>query len=603
MELSEKIKTIPSATGVYVFKDIEDRVLYVGKAKSLRSRLNSYFGSNAPDPKILMLRQQVADVDYTVTATEVEALLLEGQLIKKHRPRFNVMLKDDKDYPFIRLDVTEEFPRLEVVRKMKRDKARYFGPYPNAGVINETLRLAKKLFPLRSCNDWRGKRRPCLNFHIRRCVAPCSGRVSPEDYRRIVDQVVLFLQGRHQHLEKQLRQQMEDAARSQQFEAAAEIRDQLDALGKLTARQRIVSAQTWNLDVLAVSTQGEIAAAQLMTVRGGKVLGNEYFRFRSQPAADPREMVSAFVRDHYQRVPVLPGEILVEAMPPDNLALESWLSEKRGAPVVLRMPQRGQKKQLLALARENLVAHMDAENKGEDSAGPERETLLAQVQELLGLEDIPWRIECYDISHIQGSQTVASMVVFERGQPLRRAYRRFKIRELNSPDDFAAMAQVVSRRLAAHSEGREGFSTLPQLIVVDGGKGQLSAVAGVLSHNNCGDVGLVALAKRDEELFLPGHQQPLVLEKGDPALQLLQRIRDEAHRFAIAYHRRLREKETLVSDLDRVAGVGPARRRALLQAFGSIDQLREKDAAEIAAVPGIPWSVAEEIYRHFRKNK
>ena len=603
MNLTEKIKTIPTGTGVYLFRDLEGQVLYVGKAKNLRSRLNSYFASQAPDPKILLLRRQAVDVDYTVTASEVEALLLEGQLIKKHRPRFNVMLKDDKEYPFIRLDVTGEFPRLEVVRKMKRDKARYFGPYPNAGVVNETLRLAKKLFPLRSCNDWRGKKRPCLNFHIRRCVAPCSGRVSPEEYRRIVDQVVLFLQGRHQHLEKQLGKQMEQAAQQQQFEIAAELRDQLDALSKLTTRQRIVSAQTWNLDVLAVSAAKEIAAAQLMTVRGGKVLGNDYFRFQSQPAAAQQEMIRAFVRDHYQRVPVLPGEILVEKMPPDNRALESWLSDKRGAPVVLRVPQRGQKKQLLELARENLVAHMEAEGRQEDSAGQQRQALMSQVKEALELTANPDRIECYDISHIQGSQPVASMVVFERGVPDRKSYRRFKVREMNRPDDFAAMAQVVSRRLAAAQEGREGFSTLPQLIVVDGGKGQLSAVAGVLDQKSCPDIGLVALAKREEELFLPGRRQPLVLERGHPALQLLQRIRDEAHRFAITYHRHLRDKETLVSDLDSVPGVGPARRRALLQAFGSVSQLRDKDAAEIAAVPGIPWSVAEEIYRYFRKNK
>lgn len=603
MDLTDKIKTIPTSTGVYMFRDAGARVLYVGKAKNLRSRVRSYFSPTAVEPKVLALREQAVDVEFTVTGTEVEALLLESQLIKKHRPRFNVMLKDDKEYPYIRLAVAEEFPRLEVVRKMKRDKARYFGPYPNAGVVNDTMRLAKKLFPLRSCNDWRGKKRPCLNFHIRRCLAPCSGSVGVDEYHRLLEQVVLFLEGRHQQLENKLREQMEEASRQQEFERAAELRDQLDALAKLTTSQRIVSSQQWNLDVVAVAVSSRLAAAQLLTVRGGRVLGNDYFTFDTHRDSEPGELIGAFIRDHYQQVPVLPREILVDNLPDDSQALERWLSEKRSAPTVLRVPRRGEKRQLLNLARDNLAAHMEADVREQEQAREQSQAVLSLLARELELPRQPERMECYDISHIQGSQTVGSMVVFEHGRPARSKYRRFRVRGLAAPDDFAAMAQVIQRRFAAAREGREGFDSLPDLVVIDGGKGQLSAAAAKLAELGYNDVSVVALAKREEELYLPGRAEPVVLERGNPALRLLQQIRDEAHRFAISYHRRLREKETLASDLDQVPGVGPGRRQKLLQAFGSIHQLREKDVAEIAAVPGIPWSVAEAVHRHFRKSK
>lgn len=605
MELTNKIKQLPGTSGVYIFKDAQSDIIYVGKAKNLRSRVRSYFGEAAAagDPKVMALQRTAVSIEYILTATEVEALLLESQLIKKHLPRYNVRLKDDKDYPYIKLDLAQDYPRLEIVRKMKRDKARYFGPYPNAGVVNDTLKLAKKLFPLRTCADWRGKSRPCLNFHIRRCHAPCQGGISVEDYRRLLDQVILFLQGKHQELEAGLRREMVLASENLEFEKAAELRDQLDALEKLTTRQRIVTNQRWNLDILAVEIRRELAAAQLLTVRGGKVLGNEYRSFEQSEEAGGGEAVSAFIRDHYQQATLLPREILVSHLPEDSQALAEWLSSIRQGPVVLRVPQRGEKRMLMDMAKNNLAAHMEADLRSQRENMEQGKAVLEQLAAALGLSSLPIRMECYDISHFQGSQTVASMVVFEHGQPARSQYRRFKIRDLTGPDDFAAMAQVIQRRFAAAREGREGFNRVPSLVVIDGGKGQLSSAWAQLRELGYSGINMVSLAKREEEVFLPGQSLPIILERDNPALKLLQQIRDESHRFAITYHRRLRTKSTLVSEVENIPGVGPARRTALLKAFGSIQQLRDKDVAEIAAVPGITWPVAEEIFKWFRKKK
>lgn len=605
MELVDKVRQLPSGSGVYIFKDAGGEVLYVGKAKNLRSRVRSYFGeaAAADQPKVMALQRLAVELDYILTASEVEALLLESQLIKKHRPRYNVRLKDDKDYPYIKLDLSEDFPRLEVVRKMRRDKARYFGPYPNAGVVNDTVKLAKKLFPLRACSDWRGKSRPCLNFHIRRCQAPCQGKISAEEYRVLLGQVILFLEGKHQALEDSLRKQMENASDNLEFEKAAELRDQLDALAKLTTRQRIVSSQRWNLDVLAVDITPELAAAQLMVVRGGKILGNEYHSFEHLELADHGEAVSAFVRDYYDQAPLLPREIMVSHIPEGTQALEHWLSAARQGPVILRVPQRGEKRMLMDMAKNNLASHMEADLREQRENKEQGKAVLEQLANALELSSLPFRMECYDISHFQGSQTVASMVVFEHGRPARSKYRRYRIRDITGPDDFASMAQVIRRRFEAAREGREGFNQLPGLVVIDGGKGQLSSAWGQLQELGFSGVNMVSLAKREEEVFLPGQSSPLVLDRDNPALKLLQQIRDEAHRFAVTYHRRLRTKATLTSELENIPGVGPARRTALLKAFGSFHQLRDKDVAEIAAVPGMTWPVAEEIYKWFRKKK
>lgn len=604
MELLEKTKTLPTGSGVYIFKDADGEVIYVGKAKNLRNRVRSYFGDAAdPQPKVLAIRRAAADLDYILTATEVEAFLLESQLIKKHRPRYNVRLKDDKEYPYIKLDLADEFPRLEIVRKMQRDKARYFGPYPNAGVVNDTLKLANKLFPLRTCADWRGKKRPCLNYHIRRCRAPCQGRVTPEEYRQLLNQVILFLEGKHQELEDSLRREMERAAENLEFEKAAQLRNQLDALAKLTTRQRIVTNQRWNLDVLAVGVGPDLAAAQLLKVRGGKVLGNEYHSFEHQEFAEKEEALSAFIRDYYAGTSLLPREILVSVLPADSDALMEWLSAKRQGPVLLRVPRRGEKRMLMEMAEKNLAAHMEADLRAHRADKEEGKVILQQLADALGLPKLPVRMECYDVSHFQGEQTVASMVVFEHGRPARSKYRRYKIRGLTGPDDFASMAQVIRRRFEAAREGRAGFNHIPGLVVVDGGKGQLAAALAQLRELGFDDVNVISLAKREEEIFVPGRSQPVVLDRDNPALKLLQQIRDEAHRFAVAYHRRLRTKSTLASELEKIPGVGPARRTALLRAFGSLHQLRTKDVAEIASVPGIPWPVAEEIYKWFRKEK
>lgn len=603
MDLGEKARQLPTTSGVYIFKDAEGGVIYVGKAKNLRSRVRSYFAEAASEPKVEAIQRLAADLEYMLTATEVEALLLEGQLIKKHRPRYNVMLKDDKDYPYIRLDVAGDFPRLELARKQGRDKARYFGPYPSAGVVNDTLRLARKLFPLRTCKDYHGKRRPCLNYHIGRCLAPCQGLVSAEEYRVILDQVILFLEGRHQELEAKLNDLMAEAAAAMNFEKAAELRDQLAALAKLTAPQRIITNPRWNLDVLALSLGTEQAAAQLIMVRGGKVLGNDYRGFEQLEFADESEAVSAFIRDYYGQVSLLPREILLAQLPEDAEPLEAWLASLGKGAVSLRAPQRGEKRLLLEMARANLVSHMAAAQREQEDRREQGRLVLEQLMEALGLKRLPVRMECYDVSHIQGEQTVASMVVFEHGRPARGEYRRFKIRDMVGPDDFAAMAQVIRRRFEAAAEGREGFKNLPGLVVVDGGKGQLSVARRQLQALGYNDIEIISLAEREEEVFVPEQATPLRLGRDDPALMLLQRLRDEAHRYAISYHRRLRAKETLVSELEKVPGVGPVRRTALLRAFGSIQNLRDKAVAEIAAVPGMTWPVAEEVYKWFRKEK
>lgn len=600
MELKEKIKSFPGECGVYIFKDHGGQVLYVGKAKHLKHRVRSYFSGNRGF-KEFALSRFAADIDYVITATEVEALLLESNLIKKYRPKFNVRLKDDKEYPYIRLDLGEEYPRLEMVRKVKRDKAKYFGPYPGAGVIHDTLELARKLFPLRSCSDWRGKARPCLNFHIKRCLAPCADKVSPQDYREMLDRVIMFLEGKHRELMADLRRRMEEAAAELEFERAADLRDQLGALEKLSAAQRIITNVQWNLDVVAAMEWEARMGAQLLLVRGGKVLGNEHFRFEYQEGVEPGEMVGTFIREHYARATLIPREILVSHLPEDHETLQHWLRDRRQGLVVIRVPQRGEKKMLLDMARSNLEVKLKTGvTEGQEQAGSR--LLLSRLAEALELRQPPRRIECYDISHFQGAQTVASMVVFEEGRAARDQYRRFRIRDLQGPDDFASMEQVIRRRFSAALEGKDKFSRLPDLVVIDGGKGQLSSAVAVIRELGM-DLDVVSLAKREEEIFLPNQSLPVILDRDNPGLKLLQQVRDEAHRFAVTYHRKLRNKETLVSALDSIPGVGPARRTALLKAFGSLEQLREKEVGEIAAVPGIPWSVAEEIHKLFHRKK
>ncbi|MDI6907695.1 MAG: excinuclease ABC subunit UvrC [Thermoanaerobacterales bacterium] len=607
--LAEKAASLPEQPGVYLFRDAEGTVLYVGKAVSLRARVRSYFTGAQPD-KVQAMLARAAELDFIVTASEIEALILESNLIKEHRPRYNVILKDDKSYPFIKVTVNEEYPRVFITRRQVKDGARYFGPYPSAGAVNETLRLLKKLFPFRSCTQTRFKnRRPCLNYHIGRCLGPCTGDVDPERYAAMVREVLIFLEGRHEDLARKLAAEMQRAAEELQFERAAEIRDQLRAIETVVARQNIVSTRLEDQDAVALARDGNRGEVVVLEIRGGKLLRQGHLTVRGIADRDDAEVLAAFIKQYYGDAAFVPPEILLPVAPAeDAAAVEVWLSARRGGRVRLHVPRRGRKKDLVRMAAANaalLQEQFAAERSGARA--------LADLAGNLGLPGPPGRLEAFDISNIQGRETVASMVVFEDGRPNPAAYRRFRVRTVEGPNDFAAMEEVVTRRFTRAAEEqalvrtgelslrRAKFLPLPDLVLIDGGKGQLGVAHAAMIRLGFGDIPVFGLAKEEELLFAPGRPDPLPVPPDSPAQYLLQRLRDEAHRFAVTYHRAEHVRVSLKSLLDEIEGIGPKRRRALLKAFPSIEAIRRAGVDELAAVPGMTRPAAEAIHRFFRR--
>ncbi len=600
--LGEKLNNLPSSPGVYLMKDGDGEIIYIGKAVNLKSRVRSYFSSGHVSPRIESMVGKIRDFEYILTDSEIEALILESNMIKRHKPKYNVRLTDDKHYPFLKVTVQEDYPRLEIVRSVKKDGARYFGPYTNASAVHETLKLLKKLFPVRSCKQSVLSKRdkPCLNAHINRCAAPCCGLITKEDYRKIIEEAILFLQGKQGFLMKKLQAEMEVAAEKLDFEKAAQIRDQLLAVEKVVAKQKIISERMQDLDVINYAREEDKTCVGIFFIRSGRVLGRDRFIMNGAGGASGGEVLTAFLKQYYSQVDYVPPEILVPEAIEDEETLQKWLAEKRGFAVHLKIPHRGDKRGLLELVGTNAQELLRLEVSARREKEERSKRALQEIAQALKMDKEPYRLECYDISHIQGAETVASMVVFEGGKPVPALYRRFKIKTVEGPDDFASMAEVIGRRLDRAAAGDEKFLPLPDLMVIDGGKGQLSAARAVMRAKGQADIFTVGLAKENEWLFVEGRPEPIVLQRDSRGLQLLQHIRDEAHRYAVTYHRLLRGRRNLASVLDEIPGVGPNRKKALLAQFGlSLQKISGASWEELAETKGIDKKTAQQVWEYF----
>ena len=604
---STRLAAVPLEPGVYLHRDAEGKVLYVGKSASLRDRLRSYFGSKKNlDPKSVELVSRIDDFEYIVTASEQEALLLENSLIKEHKPKYNIRLKDDKTYPYIKVDLAEDFPRIYVTRRTANDGARYFGPFASAGSVRKTLDLLKRLFPYRSCtktitgND----SRPCLEYHIKRCVAPCTGYASRNDYSEVIAQVVMFLEGNTKEIVSDLKTTMLEASDNLEFERAGALRDRLKAIEKVYEGQNVVGLGREELDVIGAAYGGEEAWVEIFFIRQGKLIGRDHFTMSGTREEEGQEILARFIEQFYSSASHVPRKILVPESITDKEVVAGWLETKRKGPVEINVPQRGAKRRLIEMVTTNAAQGLEQLKLKWISDSTRMETAMSELQEELNLPRSPKRIECYDVSHIQGTNTVASMSVFQDGKPLSSNYRRFKIKSHDGNDDFASMREVLSRRFKRLKNARDGgeenasFAAAPDLVLIDGGKGQLSSAVEVMLHLGLQDIQLASIAKREEEIFLPDAAEPVIMPKNSQGLFLLQRARDEAHRFAVTFHRNLRGKSSVKSALDLVPGIGPKRRKMLIRSFGSVKGIREASEDQLAAAPGMTAKVARQIKEH-----
>jgi excinuclease ABC subunit C len=604
------LDTLPDKPGCYLMKDKSGRIIYVGKTVNLRARVRSYFHDSAHEhPKTHKLVRQIADIEWIVVASELEALILEMNLIKRHKPRYNVRLKDDKRYPYIKVHWGDPFPKVTVTRQMKSDGSRYFGPYTSVWAVHQTLDLLRKIFPYLTCNrDITGEdTRACLYYDIKLCSAPCIGAINQADYRQVIDDLCQFLEGRTGPVVERLTQAMADAAEDLQYEKAAAIRDQLNAIDRVVERQKVVSSDQTDSDVIAMARADGEACVQVFFIRSGKLIGREYFILEGTEEENDGEVLAEFVKQFYAQAAFVPHQVLL----PEELAeahiISQWLnSRKAGEAVEITVPHQDLNRELVEMAAENAVETLTALRTRWEADKNRQTVALSEIQEALDLPEPPGRIECYDISTTQGVASVGSMVVFEQGTPTKKLYRRFNIKTVLGQDDFASMEEVLNRRFrrwqAAQGAAKVGkppdpaFAVLPDLLLVDGGKGQLSRAAAVLEAYNLLDtVPVAGLAKSEEELFVPGRHDSIFLERHSQGLYLVQRIRDEAHRFAITAHRKRRSKQGLASRLDVIPGIGPARRKALLNAFGSIDGIKDAPAEQIAQIKGITLDMAQSI--------
>ena len=608
--LENKLKGLPAKPGVYIFRDSRGDVLYVGKAKSLRPRVRSYFQASADVRQaIAQLPERVDDIEVIVTGTEVEALHLEQNLVKRHRPPFNVRLRDDKSFPYIAVTVEDDFPRVMFTRERHRRGVTYFGPYANAKKVRETLDVLNRVFQYRPCEGPKPGRHsgiPCLDYHIDRCHAPCVDYISKEAYAEIIDGVINFLSGDMRTIELELEGKMRDAAEAERFEEAARYRNRLFAIRRLAERQAVEKRSVGDVDVLGIAADGDRAAVQIFPLRGGKMIDRYGFHLENVEGQDTARILEAFLLEYYGAAPSIPPQIVVPRGAGDVSALEEFLGERRGSRVEVRTAERGEKRRLQELAEQNARLALESEAAQTEQKRLRRVEALEELREALNLESLPIRIECFDISNIQEAEPVGSMVVFQDALPKKAHYRKFAVRGLNGQDDFAAMAEVIERRFArmrsaAEDEYDDGFAAVPNLVVIDGGKGQLSAALAAMQRFDLPRVAVIALAKRVEEVFVPGLPEPVLLDRHSPGLQLLQRIRDEAHRFAVGFHRQRRDARARESLFDTLEGVGPVRRRALLQHFGSAERVLAASQEELEGVPGVPAKTARSIYAQLHK--
>ena len=594
-KIQQALAVLPDKPGVYLMHDAHGKVIYVGKAVVLKNRVRSYFRNLASHtPKVRAMVEKIAEFETIVTSSEVEALILECNLIKKYRPRYNIMLKDDKTYPFLKVTVNEDFPRIYVTRRQVRDGAKYYGPYADVGAMHDTVKLLRSMFPLRTCRKMNPDR-PCLNYHIKRCLAPCAGYVSRGEYGNMIKSVCMVLDGRTTELERDLKRRMQEAADNYAFEEAARLRDQLQAVTRLNEQQKAVTGSGGDMDVIGFAKDTTGICLQIFFVRKGKLIGRDNF-FLPDGGETEEEVMSAFVKQYYNEATFVPKEIVVPYLPDEEekQLIEIWLADKAGRKAELILPQRGVKRELLSLANDNAKKLLEERlRKGSLSLKDD----LAAAEELqlaLALPNPLERMDCFDISHTQGSETVASMVVFRNGSISKKDYRKYKIVSAEGkPDDFKSMQEVVYRRY-------KDYEDLPSLVVIDGGKGQLSSALEVIRGLGLHDLPVVGLAKREEEIFIPGQSERILLDRDSASLHLIQRIRDEAHRFAITFHRKLRGKRNLVSVLDHVEGIGPKRRQELWKKFKTLDAMKQASVEELAAVEGMNYPAAQTLYDFFR---
>jgi excinuclease ABC subunit C len=608
-DFSQRLKATPTKPGVYIMRNANGDILYVGKAASLRHRLRSYFAAGARhERKVRNMMARVFDFEFVLTESESEALILECNLIKEHKPPYNVRLKDDKSYPFIKIDTTEAFPQVYITRKVTDDGAKYFGPFASAYSVRRTLALLKKLFPYRSCtkvitgND----PRPCLDFYIHRCIGPCIGAVDQNQYAGVIDQVVLFLEGKTAAVARDIAKRMRQAAEALEFERASILRDQYRAIEKVNEGQKVLHLTSENADVIAMAPASTEAWVEVFFVRQGKVVGRDNFIMAGTEDNTPGGILSAFVEQFYNASPYVPPRILLQHPLNDVEAIGPWLEQKRQGKVKLYVPQRGEKRKLVEMVAENAVEGLEQLRVRQDERG-DMEAAVSELQEALNLPKPPQRIECYDISNIQGTNSVGSMVVLEDGKPKTSHYRRFKVKSVEGIDDYSMMREVLTRRFKriakeneTSSEGggtasEDTWQIVPDLVLIDGGKGHLGAALQVLLELGVEWIPLASLAKENEELFVPQTPEPIVLPRTSQALFLVQRARDEAHRFAITYHRQRRSKSAVVSAMNGVPGIGPKRRGLLLRKFGSARGVREASVEELAAVPGMTVKLATRL--------
>jgi len=612
--IEQQLATLPTKPGVYLMHNLKGQVIYVGKAINLANRVRSYFHASAQEnAKTRRLVAEIASLEWIITDSEVEALILEANLIKKYRPRFNVRLKDDKRYPYLKI-TPEDFPKVLITRRMEQDGGRYFGPYTSTGALRETLDLLRRLFPYRTCDrEITGTdAKPCLYFDLKLCLGPCIGAVDRTEYLTMLAQLTEFMEGRTENVMRDLERQIREAAEALHFERAARVRDRLLALRQVTERQKIVTTAALNQDVIALARDESNACVEVFFVRNGKLLGREYFVMEGGAGADDNEIMTAFLQQFYANAATIPPEILLPAQVAEAAVLQDWLRTQRGDVVYLNVPHEGAARELLDLAATNATETLTMLKAQWEADKHRNELALQELQTALGLPRAPVRIECYDISTTQGVEVVGSMVVFEHGVAKKSDYRRFKIKTVTGQDDFASMREVLMRRFdrwrrvssgeLKGTRGSQGWGKLPDLVVVDGGKGQLGVAVEVLQAFELQDqVPVVGLAKRHEELFKPGESHSLVLEPTDPAILLLRRIRDEAHRFAITYHRQRRQKRGLASQLDEIPGIGPVKRRGLLSHFGSLAAIQSASIEELTQVRGISTTLATVIQGYFEK--
>ncbi len=627
-----KLENLPTKPGVYLMKDKSSRIIYVGKAKSLRHRVRAYFQDTPPyHPKISALVSKISDFDVLATDSEMEALILESNLIKEYKPRYNVNLKDDKRYPYLKITF-EVFPRVLVVRRVKKDKAKYFGPYTNVKAMRQTLRVLRRIFPVRSCNVALPSQRRvklCLDFYIKRCLGPCEGKINEKEYREIIDNVCLFLSGRNKALLSHLKERMEHYAKRENFEMAAQIRDQIKALDSVTEKQKVADVEKVDKDIIAFAREksegslpdkewqacppifdrragafgGKDILVVALQIREGILIGRQNFHLTAFKETEDKEILSTFLRQYYMHSVVIPPEIILPIKIDDQEMIQDWLASKRARILCLEkgkvrflIPQRGEKVKLLEMATYNAQLSLDELLLQKSEAKRKIPQVIKSLEKDLYLSLPPRKIAAFDISNLGSSDAVGSLVFFEDGRPRKSQYRRFKIKTVEGQDDFAMMGEVVKRYFTRLTEEKKEF---PDLVLVDGGKGQLSTTLETLTTLGIKNQNVIALAKRLDEVFLPGKSDSLMIPKGSASLKLLQRIRNEAHRFAVEYHRKLRKKRTIRSELDRIPGIGPARRKILLKHFGSVERIKQVSLEELLEIEGISKKVAENIYNYF----